>query len=71
MVLKQLDVHTFKNEPKHRPYTFQKNSEWTMCLSVKYRTIKLLGENLCDLGLVIQHKGSWTKKIDKLEFIKI
>ena len=54
MVLEQLDVHMQKNESRKRLYTFHKiNTKWITDPNVKYRTVKLLedniGENLDDL----------------------
>ena len=54
-VLEQLDIHMQKNESRHRFYTHQKiSSKWIIDLNVKYKTIKLLKdnvrENLDDFG---------------------
>ena len=81
MVLGQLDVHRQKNELD--PYlTIHKiNSKWITDLNVKYKTIKLLEdnirENLDKLGCghnfsdTTPKAQSMKERIDKLYFIKV
>lgn len=59
MVLRQLDIHRFKNE--FWPYT-KVNSKWVKELGIRPETLQLIEEYV---GLTFQHDGTGTNFLSK------
>ena len=77
MVLGYLNIHVQKTDLYLYLKAYRKiNSKYITDLNVRAKTIKLLEENLCDLGLGkdfldMTARAQFIKeKIDKLDFIK-
>lgn len=77
MVLEQMDIHMQKsvsvNQSRHRPYTLHKtNLRWSIDLNTKFRTIKLLEDNIRENLPTLQHsgKGKTMEAVKRLRVVR-